>query len=1138
MAYIFEINKTSATNGPVEDWGKSAHIHGHLINSIDDTLTGAQGVSKMGTSIPSPFARMFLFAAAFNMVTEDHNGSNPYHHLVSECFDMLEFLFMKGNDKDLVIKEWNRGTAIAGLGQSKPKHQQLGKSLEDAVQSDLSGIDRIYLFFYKDTLIGGTSPMTLVFTSPNWKRKWLSRNQAELQGGKFNKLFNQVTPLHERSENFREFIQKFRIAYADTLQQQCEHFYNYIDRCINTYDDVINGKFIANRWNANYTRENLLEEYPYVCMDTTPIISGGFPLLRQSDILPDFRSDYKMKPTVEHYQKELPTGTTLRHKPLILNENGIEGAIYFSDQTWDMNRCRLDPVHIKSTPWHSRELPGVGTKIPYLVASDFLEDTLIELSYKINKERFETCYAGDVEFLLPVKREYFNFFTLENLKRQLSIKITKERGEMTVQVVLKIPIDYNATGYITLTKNYTQADIKNYRAETNTFNMVLFPFYKITDAPALNKYCILLGDSTNGLKMNFYRFGNATQLEYARPIKRTSRMDEGSYLDSNYIYLEKNMDNTFDLIEVGIGSDRGLIIPKFEGRRSIRTADATENFIFCVDFGTTNTHIAYSTNAGVHSNSFDIGKEDMQYAFLNASANNPNVEEDYRGGFGPFKLFLSTSEREFVPALIGGSQAWVTYPVRTATCETSTFKNGSELHLFGNISLGYFMMKELKRPENAVYITDLKWALEKQPANNVHANRIKAFCKQLVWMFKNKAVLNRGKVDFKIILTFPGTMSNGTKITYLNAWKESVTELMGNANVAIIEQSESVVPYYSFVRDYIAPSQDAVNVDIGGGTNDILFVINNGPKQGSYYTSSLFAGNDLWGDGTSKFPQKNNGFYQYVQSKIDSGEIILPTDDNIGDDRTNRRRYDTFKDMASSSADIISFMFKYNNNFLISGAIMNHPGLYPLVYIHFSALLYYIAKVIKRNDFPLPTYLTFTGMGSKYLGLISQNEATVAAYARLLLEKFTGKIAPDSFEVKLAASPKVITAEGGLMSQNPQINSIKPAYLKEYGFEGNGADYMYKEITDTVKKAVLAEFDTFINLLSGNDVARHLNDNNHNVNLTVVINALRRHLGISYDEVYAQRRVLGDDATVNDTLFFWPLKKAIYEVSKELWNKK
>ena len=96
---------------------------------------------------------------------------------------------------------------------------------------------------------------------------------------------------------------------------------------------------------------------------------------------------------------------------------------------------------------------------------------------------------------------------------------------------------------------------------------------------------------------------------------------------------------------------------------------------------------------------------------------------------------------------------------------------------------------------------------------------------------------------------------------------------MGIGNVDIKDASESVVPYYSFVCKDIKAG-DAINVDIGGGTSDILYVL---PSKGiQYYSSSLFAANDLWGDGIGNIVnQKDNGFVQLMDVALEEQRILI-----------------------------------------------------------------------------------------------------------------------------------------------------------------------------------------------------------------------------------------------------------------------
>ena len=88
---------------------------------IDDGITerGA-ALCKLGSSMPSPVARLFLFSSAIreiNAIEAEYSGKGhegkpdndgkleqtPYHDLVGELLDMLEFVFKYGDDITLKI---------------------------------------------------------------------------------------------------------------------------------------------------------------------------------------------------------------------------------------------------------------------------------------------------------------------------------------------------------------------------------------------------------------------------------------------------------------------------------------------------------------------------------------------------------------------------------------------------------------------------------------------------------------------------------------------------------------------------------------------------------------------------------------------------------------------------------------------------------------------------------------------------------------------------------------------------------------------------------------------------------------------------------------------------------------------------
>ena len=100
MAYVFRIHEakhpgatapTIAAN--VHDWTNTAHIAGKLVDNIS---LGAAG-DKMGTSIPSLFARLYLFEGVFQSLAGKPLNAlaerNVNTSLISDCFDLLEFLY-------------------------------------------------------------------------------------------------------------------------------------------------------------------------------------------------------------------------------------------------------------------------------------------------------------------------------------------------------------------------------------------------------------------------------------------------------------------------------------------------------------------------------------------------------------------------------------------------------------------------------------------------------------------------------------------------------------------------------------------------------------------------------------------------------------------------------------------------------------------------------------------------------------------------------------------------------------------------------------------------------------------------------------------------------------------------------------
>jgi len=122
MSKIYNnIEHNAAQPQPMDGWFATNPYDANRIKHICDTIGGGNAVTKMGTSIPTPFARLVLFNTAFEQLrTQDDNS--VYGRLVSECLDMIEFVYNFGND--ITLKKWNIANEIAALKTSNDTKQQ------------------------------------------------------------------------------------------------------------------------------------------------------------------------------------------------------------------------------------------------------------------------------------------------------------------------------------------------------------------------------------------------------------------------------------------------------------------------------------------------------------------------------------------------------------------------------------------------------------------------------------------------------------------------------------------------------------------------------------------------------------------------------------------------------------------------------------------------------------------------------------------------------------------------------------------------------------------------------------------------------------------------------------------------------
>ena len=1173
---------------------------------IED-IVFARGASKAGTSIPSPLARMELFDTAFRIVADDRKnnlkGKTIYHQIVSDALDVMQLLFNIKNDeigisKKLWFKEWRVQENIAKLKSKGEEHPNslLAKSLEqiffDEKNEKYADVESIFLIFYENKLLGGTSPLTLFFTSPNWSRYIADGLIANVPRAVDGDIFfdNEYRALHERDLGFVEYLYKLYLQNR-TAFNKAEGLRKYINKTVDTFFSEWRQRQDLQQQSADDTftaQQNFLDaEYSKIQtnIDTKFLTINGIYFYHQKEEVIQEKikasSDFKIRATEVKYAQQKNEGLQITiYPPLVLVDGmNVPGDYMEKGSPWSSN-TRIKEFYHRAIPLFERQLPlgnSLTVTYPFVTTDDFLEDTLIELPFNINASKFYSGFSGDFKYLLPIKKEYFNFFRISDLKNHLSININED----IVKIQLKIPIE-NKRGVadITFTREYEKqkGNIIESRA-----GMGIFPFYQIVDADpklqALNEYTVLLADRNEKLKFSSIEFFRFKDLASGTSALRHEMTDRSTWAEVNagdstatskYFKIQQAFDyielSYFDTNEIRCS---GLIIPNFE-KRTFTKDNLTKAYTFAVDFGTSNTHIAWMQNGEALPKPFEIGEVDQQMVLLNTPGadQDPGIKYEY---YGQFPAINSILRREFLPAVFTSqSKTAVSFPFKTAACEITAFNNieKSKTDLFSHINIGYYIDQEEKKSDgtianNITYTTNLKWLLENNN-DDANKNRVKFFLKQLLLQIKAKTILNNGRLNnLQVVWSVPLSMERGNRTNLAAILKDAFKEVFKDSGALLADPiPESVAPYFYLIKSGsdIQDTANVVNIDIGGGTTDVMmFMESAGNRSDKYLTTSFrFAGSDLWGGGF-KSKLKDNGFIKNY--------LLYQKTNNIKPDED--KYFKKVKDDGNLSADdVISLLFKFDDKFKFSDSIIiGNPDLSLILYLHYSAIIYHIIQIIELKKYPLPRYLSFTGKGSQYIKLIcGGDEKELEEYTRLLLKAYSGKDLQAGFKVHLNSTPKEITASGAVLYTLADTEE-KAKYQQDFEFMHPGFDpkkpqefsprdtgNMENEflISDTLEAdsplnvAVLNNLNTFLELtLTDRAITDFLSDFKVKNSKTALEelkwnNDIFNGEGLIYDsykKVLKELHKQDKHSQLPESLFFYALKDSLYRLSKSIVKK-
>ncbi len=1134
-----------------EDWFRSSPYGKGEIEQIEDPA----GNRRQIVSVPSPFARMAIVDSALRFVNEKSrisldklHGKTIHHQIISDFLDVGEAFFNYPNIKENCnIIVWNIEESIDELlGSKEEGHRLLGETLNLYIKDDKEIFKKdsnssIFLLIYKGKILGSTSPISL-FASPQISDKEREDKSNKIKFDTYSLFDFSYIPLYEREIEFQKYIIGLFKIYPD-FKIKFKSLWDYIEINIDKH------KFLRNSDILDFFNRIERESYDKQFEDLdTGIpnqwveVNGVILKKRKIDLVSiQEKSSFVINSTV--FSKKFPNQTI----PMALQNDYTNSNSIYTSGVWNPKTKVpfFDPI-----PVELRTLPDNLIKYPYLTVNDFLESSIIRLPYEINSQKY---FNGNLKsrqdysfsYLLPIKQAYFNYFSLDDLKKNLII----EEGILeSVSVRLKIPI---RGGEVTFEKTYkkqTQGRKIEIIPDENQgivrelhFGIAIHPFVKINDNANLYDnicipYNIHLIDAEPKENVSV-RFLSVEKINFeVKPIKEVTKREKIKQVDSKIYRLE----SSFNIIEIKYSNSvQGLILPIF------KNYVGGKKYYFSVDFGTTNTHIEVLEPNSKHPIPFEIKQDEIQYHTLHLENDNLTIPELKR-----------IPTEDFYPNLLGKNlETDCNFPQRTVVAERTNLLGEEEI-LYAPLDTHIPFLYEIIKINKDFYelYSNLKWANFDEDSGNSLKNeiRIEKFLEEIILLIQAKVLLNNGDLnEVQIYWFYPSSMTIAKKNKLKKIWNRLFSKYISTSTTNLILLSESIAPFYYYknTNRVSASSQNVVSIDIGGGTTDIVIFKNNMPE---LITSFKFASNSLFGDGYGG-SLINNGFIIEFSGGI---ETILENNQV----RDLRDIFYSIRDL-NHSEDLVAFFFSLDENkslkeknisIRFAEKLSNNREFKFVFFIYFSSIIYHIAKLMKAKGLEMPGHLTFSGMGSKAINLVSDDDGTLANLCKTIFEKiYNKKYENYTLNIIKADSPKEVTCKGGLYIKEEKevlqdLDHLKVIHL------GTTEDIIisentmkYKDRNNDLENSVIQEINNFYDFIltihnEGFNLERNLDINVKNLSLYFkalgkdqreLVTYLRDGLNVKSKEQ------IGENEDIEETFFFYPLVGAINNLSYHIATK-
>ena len=553
---------------------------------------------------------------------------------------------------------------------------------------------------------------------------------------------------------------------------------------------------------------------------------------------------------------------------------------------------------------------------------------------------------------------------------------------------------------------------------------------------------------------------------------------------------------------------------------------ATETLALRSILETTNTHIEYQDPEGSIF-PFDITSKDIQFTTLFPYARRNELD------FGGSKAIYELLYHEFLPFTIGPEER-DKFPHRTIIAYSSSLNETTGPLTLADYNIPFFFEK-VKQHENLKTSQNLKWA--KQEKHN--SLRVTAFLEEIIWLIRNKVLLNGGNLPAtKITWFYPTSMTPERKGDLQDKWDELYKKYIA-PNGSTTSIPESLAPYFSIKNE--TPGSLVVSIDIGGETSDVVIFDNNEPL---LLTSFRFAGNAIFGDGFSESGDAQSNillqkYVRYFNQTLSSNNkkgllsILSQKGRSAKSDELNAFLFSIYDNLPNASENIFSY------NYLLS----RDPDSKIIFLYLYTAILYHIAQIMQHRRLGLPKHLAFSGTGSKLLSIISASQEILEKFSRIIFEKvFKQTYDREKLTLIRSKTPKEITSKGGLKLPSHSLDiDIEKLKIVHSCLEENGiTELKHQSLDDNAKELIIKKVRAFNTFFLDINSSMNFNDyfgvspESYKLFEEGMNDYLKDYLEKGLQYRIGMEKAASNDAPLDETLFFYPILGAIKTLSNTL----